>query len=71
MDNNIKIIMRQTNYTEEDVKIKLKQHNNNVLKIIEEYMEYKLEEPKQKTVNQTIYSEIRELMSHQNLKINK
>jgi hypothetical protein len=61
------MIMRQTNYTEDETIEKLKEHNNNYMQVIKEYMcadtENKIEEkPKDKSVNQEIYSQIRHLM---------
>ena len=37
MDDKIKIIKRQTNYNEDEIKELLKKHNNNIEKIIMEY----------------------------------
>ena len=38
--SNIEIIMRQTNYSKEEAEEKLKKHNNDVMKTIEEYINY-------------------------------
>tara|TARA_B100001287_G_C22647660_1_gene513576 strand:+ start:905 stop:1108 length:204 start_codon:yes stop_codon:yes gene_type:complete len=37
MDDKIKIIKRQTNYNEDEIKELMKKHNNNVEQIIMEY----------------------------------
>ena len=59
------IIKRQTDYTDEEIILKLKIHNNDPMAILREYMggitSVKKEE-QNKSVNQTIYSEIRNLM---------
>ena len=59
------IIKRQTDYTDEEIILKLKVHNNDPMAILREYMggttSVKKEE-QNKSVNQTIYSEIRNLM---------
>jgi len=70
MDNNeqVDIIMRQTNYTYDVAEQKLKEYNNNVIEVIRDYMKPnnktttdKLVETK-KTKNQQIYKEIRSMM---------
>jgi hypothetical protein len=59
------IIKRQTDYSDEELNLKMQIHNNDPMAILREYMggttSVKKEEPK-KSVNQTIYSEIRHLM---------
>ena len=37
--DNVKVIMRQTNYTKDEAEEALKQNNNNVIEVIEKYME--------------------------------
>lgn len=59
------IIKRQTDYTDEELYLKMQIHNNDPMAILREYMGgtpllKKEEQPK--SVNQTIYSEIRHLM---------
>ena len=70
MDNNeqVDIIMRQTNYTYDVAEQKLKEYNNNVIEVIRDYMKPnnktttdKAVEHK-KTKNQQIYKEIRTMM---------
>ena len=63
--DNLKIVMRQTNYTKDEAEEALKKYNNNVIQVIENYMEIQEKEPVQLTTNQGIYAEIRELMSNQ------
>ena len=64
-ENNLhNIIMRQTDYDEEKAKNKLKEHNNDVLAVIKEYLGPKknVDTDKSKSINQMIYGEIRTLM---------
>lgn len=59
----IAMIKRQTNYNEEEIIEKLKQHNNDVDKIIREYhgiVETKPE--KESSTNQKIFKSIRKFM---------
>lgn len=64
-NNVIDVIVRQTDYTKEKAIEKLIEHNNNVLAVVREYMGV---QPKQnaednnKSTNQQIYGEIRNLM---------
>ena len=71
MENIKNIILRQTDYTEEEVIQKLKEHNNNPMAVIREYMSMPLPSSsapapapaaRAKSVNQQIYGEIRGLM---------
>ena len=59
------IIKRQTDYSDEEIILKMQIHNNDPMAILREYMggttSVKKEE-QNKSVNQTIYSEIRHLM---------
>jgi hypothetical protein len=60
MDENIQLILRQTNYTEEQAKQKLIEHNNDTMKVIREYLG--IAEKKAlpvKSVNQEIYKQLR------------
>jgi hypothetical protein len=70
MENNeqVDIIMRQTNYTYDNAKQKLKEYDNNVIEVIRDYMKPdnkpttdKVVETK-KSKNQQIYKEIRSMM---------
>ena len=63
--DNVKIVMRQTNYTKDEAEKALNKYNNDVIQVIENYMEIQKKEPEQRTTNQGIYAEIRELMSNQ------
>lgn len=57
------IVKRQTDYTDDQIKEKLKIHNNNALEIIKEYMNV---QPKKEKIisstNQMVYNEIRNFM---------
>jgi hypothetical protein len=60
VDNMINIIMRQTTYTREETVAKLETHNNDMFKVLRDFMRI----PEKKSVptgslNQTIYKEIR------------
>jgi hypothetical protein len=59
------IIKRQTDYSDEEIILKMQIHNNDPMAILREYMggttSVKKDE-QNKTLNQTIYSEIRHLM---------
>ena len=63
--DNVKIVMRQTNYSKEEAEDALEKYNNNVIQVIENYMDIQKKEPVKLTTNQGIYAEIRELMSNQ------
>jgi len=59
------IIKRQTDYSDEEINLKMQIHNNDPMAILREYMSGTplLKKPEEnKSVNQTIYSEIRHLM---------
>ena len=73
MDSNIELIMRQTNYNEKIAKEKLKFHNNNIIKVIEEYLDIipKTDKPKMVSVNQEKYRQFRNLVSETNKNIRK
>ena len=62
----INLVMRQTDYTEEQTQEKLKQWNNNYINVIKEYLnpEFNKKEIKQtnKTLNQQMMGEIRTFM---------
>ena len=61
----INIIMRQTDYSKELVIEKLKQHNNDIISIVREYMDPPIPEVKEtKSTSQLIYGEIRSLMGN-------
>jgi hypothetical protein len=65
-DSKIHVIMRQTNYTYEEAKKKLENHNNNITEVIRLYLSSDIctivAEPKHLSMNQQIYKEIRTLM---------
>jgi hypothetical protein len=59
------IIKRQTDYSDEELNLKMQIHNNDPMAILREYMGGTTsvkKEQQTKSVNQTIYSEIRHLM---------
>lgn len=53
------IVQRQTSYSFEESIEKLKQHNNNHIDVIKEYMGIKPKEVKVKSINQEIFKQIR------------
>ena len=61
LNNHIKKVMSQTNYTEEQALEKLKLFNCDYMKVIKDYMGIpeKKEEKKVKSVNQEIFRQIR------------
>lgn len=61
-NKNINIIMSQTNYNYEESVLKLKKYDNNIEKIIREYMGIEVVEKKHLTTNQEIYKQIRSYM---------
>ena len=63
IEDNINIICRQTDYNNEKAKEKLNLFNNDVEKVLNDYLGVK-ETPKkiEKSTNQMIYSQIRNLM---------
>jgi len=66
--NLVDVILRQTDYTEEKAVEKLKEHNNDIIAIVREYMcGSAIKKPhtidtSNKSTNQQIYGEIRNLM---------
>ncbi len=61
INNQIQVILRQTNYSEEEAREKLKEHNYDHLKVIKSYLgltEKKAPQEK-KSVNQEIYRQLR------------
>jgi hypothetical protein len=60
-NQEIDIVLRQTNYTKEVAIQKLEEHNNNAIDVIKEYMGVKPAEKKApiKSLNQEIYRQIR------------
>lgn len=60
VNSNVKIVMSQTNYNEEQSIEKLKQFNNDYLKVIRDYLGIpEKKETKIKSVNQEIFKQIR------------
>ena len=66
--NLIDVVLRQTDYTEEKAIEKLKEHNNDIIAIVREYMcgsaitKPHTIDTSNKSMNQQIYGEIRNLM---------
>jgi hypothetical protein len=66
--NLVDVVLRQTDYTEEKAIEKLKEHNNDIIAIVREYMcGSAIKKPNtidtsNKSTNQQIYGEIRNLM---------
>ncbi len=61
IEHNVKKVMSQTNYTEEEAKEKLRLFNCDYMRVIKDYMGIpeKKEEKKVKSVNQEIYRQLR------------
>ena len=62
----INLVMRQTDYTEEEAKTMLKKWNNNYINVIKEYLNPDFDQPTKKsnpkTLNQQMMGEIRQFM---------
>jgi hypothetical protein len=60
IQEKVEMILRQTDYSEEEAKNKLKDHNYNHIQVIKSYLGItEKKEPPIKTVNQEIYKQIR------------
>jgi len=60
IDNKIQIILRQTDYSEEVAREKLKEHNFNEIAVIKVYFGIIEKKPAElKSINQEIYKQIR------------
>jgi hypothetical protein len=60
IQEKVAMILRQTDYSEEDAKNKLKEHNYDHIQVIKSYLGItEKKEPPIKTVNQEIYKQIR------------
>lgn len=64
-DENIKVIKRQTNYSEDVIREKLIEHNNNIENILREYLGIlnKKQDENSSSTNQLIFKGIREFMN--------
>jgi hypothetical protein len=62
----LELVLNQTNYTIEEAQQKLKEHNNDEMKVLYEYLgidKLRTNQPKEKiTKNQKIYKAIRTIM---------
>lgn len=59
---NIDLVCRQTNYTEDKATQQLAEHDNDPIKVIKEYMAYQKKEIPELSPNQKFYSDIRNFM---------
>ena len=67
MSEKIDIVMRQTNYDKEMAESKLKEHNDDIMKVISEYMEIpEKKETPMVSVNQEKFRQFRKLVEDQN-----
>lgn len=65
LDNNVRIVMSQTDYNEEQAIKKLKQFNNDYLRVIRDYLGIpEKKETKIKSVNQEIFKQIRTTLDY-------
>ena len=66
-NNNIQLILNQTNYDKEMATLKLKEWDNNYMNVIREYLNpnfnKKKKETKNKSTNQRMMTEIRNLLN--------
>lgn len=60
----VEMVMRQTTYTYEETKDKLKQYNNDYMLLIKDFYGIKKKEGKNLTINQGIFKEIRDMMDN-------
>jgi len=71
IDKLVSVVKNQTNYTEEISRQKLKEHNNDPIKVIREYMGISVNsqenEKKDMSLNQKMYSEIGDLIGFKKL----
>ena len=67
MSEKIDIVMRQTNYDKEMAETKLKEHGDDIMKVINEYMEIpEKQEAPMVSVNQEKFRQFRKLVEDQN-----
>ena len=59
VDKYVKIVMSQTNYTEEEARQKLQLFNCDYMRVLKDYMGIPEKEVKAKSLNQEIYKQIR------------
>ncbi len=62
LDENIAIIIRQTDLSDEEAKKYLEKYDGDYMKVLEEYYGIKKTIQKSSTINQQIYKEIRTVM---------
>jgi hypothetical protein len=60
VDKYVKLVMTQTNYTEEETRVKLRLFNSDYMRVLKDYMGIpEKKEIKAKSLNQEIYKQIR------------
>jgi hypothetical protein len=59
LEEKVKIVVKQTNYTEDQAREKLMSHNMDEIKCIKEYLGIVDKPYQKKSLNQLIYKEIR------------
>jgi len=62
IEENIEKIMKQTNYSYDETKDKLIKHNNDYMKVLNEYFGIPEKPVKVKSLNQEIYTQIRKTL---------
>lgn len=71
-ENNINMILRQTDYTYEEAKVKLEECNNDPILTIKNYLGISVKERKIETsINQEIYRQLREKMKGGKMYVDK
>lgn len=71
-ENNISMILRQTNYTYEEARAKLEECNNDPILTIKNYLGIIVKEIKIETsINQEIYKQLREKMNNCKMNVGK
>jgi len=71
IEDKIKIIIRQTNYSEKEANEKLVFHNIDHIKVIKEYLGVPDKKQEKKSLNQEIYKEIRIKLDESTREYNK
>jgi hypothetical protein len=59
MDEKIRIVMNQTNYSETEAITKLEQFNGDYIKVIKDFMGIPEKKEEKKTINQEIFNQFR------------
>ena len=61
-EEDVNMILRQTNYTKEQAEKKLSEHKNDKIKVIKEYLEVENQKEKKLTENQQRIKNFREIL---------